>query len=152
MLRFTPRVQELRIQLDTVIFACDEIPRSEKLRVILGVVLKVGNQLNEGGGARAFTLDFDTELNHVQAARRISMEGIESEANELGSGLRDLRESASQDTAATGAEAAATAGESPAAAAAADTDAGECKAAATSVAQFLCDADATLAQIRTSIA
>ena len=67
MLRFPPRARELREQLRTFIAACDDVKMSKKLRVILGVVLKVGNQLNQGGKTRAFTLDSLLKLSTTKA-------------------------------------------------------------------------------------
>eukprot|EP00937_MAST-01D_sp_MAST-1D-sp2_P001223 g1223.t1 len=69
MLRFPPRMKELRVQVGAFRSACDDVKMSKKLRVILGVVLKVGNSLNSDGKgkARAFTLDSLLKLSHTKA-------------------------------------------------------------------------------------
>ena len=86
MLRFPPRARELREQLITFIAACDDVKMSKKLRVILGVALKVGNQLNQGGKTRAFTLDSLLKLARPSVGQQNNSIGLPSEGGDETSG------------------------------------------------------------------
>lgn len=72
-LQFPTSVKQLLQDVETLSKACDNILESVKLRKFLGVILKVGNRLNQAGvdsiktHASGFTIDLLSKLNQVRA-------------------------------------------------------------------------------------
>jgi len=63
------KLVETKSAIKTLENACDDVKLSHKLKVLLGLVLKVGNQLNGDPNkkVRAFTLDSLLKLSHTKA-------------------------------------------------------------------------------------
>lgn len=67
--QFRGRCDELLVSIEKVENACTEIRNSEKLRIIMAMILTLVNQINTGGdgnGAAGFTLDALLKLNEVR--------------------------------------------------------------------------------------
>jgi formin 2 len=67
--QFQARFDELLDVVESVEKACDEVRHSEKLKVIMAMILTLVNQINTGGDgneAAGFTLDALLKLNEVQ--------------------------------------------------------------------------------------
>jgi hypothetical protein len=54
---FPNRVAEIRVNLDKISEACNDVKISDRFRKVLKAILKVGNELNDGANQAAFTLD-----------------------------------------------------------------------------------------------
>lgn len=66
---FQTRYDELLDAIESVEKACDEVKKSEKLKVIMGMILTLVNQINTGGignEAEGFTVDALLKLNEVR--------------------------------------------------------------------------------------
>ena len=67
--QFSARVAEIKMQLNTVTLACDDIKGSDKFRKVLKAILKIGNQINSTGHQEAgFTLESLLSLQTVKTA------------------------------------------------------------------------------------
>jgi hypothetical protein len=72
-LSFSSRSQELYDSLQHITSACEEVKGSRLLKILLSIVLKLGNTLNNGGdaendnGIRGFTVDSLLRLGHTKA-------------------------------------------------------------------------------------
>jgi len=67
--QFQTRYDELLDSMEIVEKACDEVRGSEKLKVIMAMILTLVNQINTGGDgneAEGFTLDALLKLNEVR--------------------------------------------------------------------------------------
>ena len=68
--QFQVRFDELLDSIEVVEKACDEVRGSEKLKVIMAMILTLVNQINTGGDgneAEGFTLDALLKLNEVRS-------------------------------------------------------------------------------------
>lgn len=66
--QFQGRLDELMVSIRQVEQACDEVRGSEKLRIIMAMILTLVNEINTGGDgneAEGFTLDALLKLNEV---------------------------------------------------------------------------------------
>ena len=69
--QFQARFDEVLDSVETVEKACDEVRGSEKLKVVMAMILTLVNQINTGGDgneAAGFTLDALLKLNEVSNA------------------------------------------------------------------------------------
>lgn len=72
--QFQARFDELLDSVECVEMACDEVRCSEKLKVIMAMILTLVNQINTGGvgnEAAGFTLDALLKLNEVRINKLI---------------------------------------------------------------------------------
>jgi hypothetical protein len=65
--QFKPRYLECRGKIAKIQNACDDVKMSTRLRKVLKVILKVGNQLNDGEAHKGFTVDSLLKLNSAKA-------------------------------------------------------------------------------------
>lgn len=73
--QFQARYDELLDSVEVVEKACDEVRGSEKLKVIMAMILTLVNQINTGGDgneAEGFTLDALLKLNEVRIINAVS--------------------------------------------------------------------------------
>lgn len=72
-LAFPSRSAELEASYSNMVRACDEVKGSRLLKLLLSVVLKIGNTLNGSGddnGIRGFTVDSLLRLGHTKAVNQ----------------------------------------------------------------------------------
>lgn len=66
--QFDNKLKELMQGVTTLIDACDEVQKSDRLRKLMAMILMLGNQINTGGSGRiahGFTLDALLKLDEV---------------------------------------------------------------------------------------
>jgi hypothetical protein len=66
--QYESRRKEIIEEIETLMKACAELRQSERLRKLMGLILKLGNLINTGGEgkmARGFSLDALLKLNEV---------------------------------------------------------------------------------------
>ncbi|CAM9254483.1 unnamed protein product, partial [Ectocarpus fasciculatus] len=64
---FTNRVHDIKVNIEKVSEACNDVKLSDRLRRVLKVILKVGNQINDGDKQAGFTLDSLLKLHSAKA-------------------------------------------------------------------------------------
>ena len=72
--QYETRRKEIVGEIEALIKACDELRRSDRLRKLMALILKVGNLINTGGEgdmARGFGLDALLKLNEVSLVSRL---------------------------------------------------------------------------------